>query len=83
MKRLLLLAGCLGMLAHACATPPDTVILLHGLGRTRWSMSPLATALARDGYRVVNLTYPSRTVPLETLARDWLPAQLRAHAARR
>lgn len=81
MKLPLLLLCCLGMVAPASAADTDTVVLLHGLGRTRWSMSPLATALARDGYHVVNLTYPSRTVPLETLARDWLPAQLRAHAA--
>jgi len=46
-KRFLLLAGCLGV--RASATASATVILLHGLGRTRWSMSPLATALARDG----------------------------------
>lgn len=81
MKLSLLLLCCLGMAAPATAAETDTVILLHGLGRTRWSMSPLAADLARHGYRVVNLTYPSRTVPLETLARDWLPAQLAAHAA--
>ena len=70
-----------------CAAPalgraePETVVLLHGLGRSAWSMARLEHALARDGYRVVNLCYPSRTVPLETLAHDWLPAQLHAHAA--
>lgn len=79
MKLCAVLAGCLAMTLTAAAA--DTVVLLHGLGRTCWSMSPLAADLARDGYRVVNLTYPSRTVPLETLARDWLPAQLAAHAA--
>ena len=80
MKLLLTLLGCLGMATTAPATAPaDTVVLLHGLGRTGWSMSPLAAALARDGYRVVNLTYPSRTLPLESLAHDWLPQQLRAH----
>lgn len=79
MKLPALLLCCLGMATTAPAAPADTVVLLHGLGRTRWSMSHLATTLERDGYRVINLTYPSRTVPLETLARDWLPAQLRAH----
>ncbi len=77
MKLLAVLACCLGMTATAAAA--DTVVLLHGLGRTSWSMSSLAAALTRDGYRVINLDYPSRTLPLETLARDWLPSALAAH----
>jgi triacylglycerol lipase len=62
----------------AAPSPTETVVLLHGLGRTRWSMAHLAHQLERDGYRVINLGYPSRSLPLETLARDWLPAQLQA-----
>ncbi len=77
MPRLLALLLMVATTALAAQTA-DTVILLHGLGRTSWSMSHLASALTRDGYHVVNLTYPSRTVPLETLARDWLPQQLRS-----
>ena len=57
----------------------ETVVLLHGLGVGGWTMHRLGCALARDGFHVVNLSYPSRTVLLETLARDWLPAQLAAH----
>lgn len=67
--------------ARAAASPPDTVVLLHGLGLGGWAMTRVEAVLRRDGYRVVNLSYPSRTVPLETLARDWLPSQLRAHGA--
>ncbi len=63
---------------HA-ATSPDTVILLHGLGMGGWAMSRIEQKLAGEGYRVVNLTCPSRTIPVETLAREWLPAQLTAH----
>ena len=76
---LVVLLGSFAVSAAGSPTSPDTVVILHGLGRTRWSMAPLASALTRDGYRVVNLTYPSRGLPLETLAHDWLPAQLRAH----
>jgi triacylglycerol lipase len=81
MKLLAALLCCLAMVAPVTAadTPHDTVVLLHGLGRTNWSMSFLASTLTRDGYRVINLTYPSRTVTLETLAHEWLPAQLRLH----
>ena len=57
----------------------ETVVLLHGLGVGGWTMYRLGSALTRDGFHVVNLSYPSRTVLLETLARDWLPAQLAAH----
>ena len=57
----------------------ETVVLLHGLGVGGWTMHRLGSALTRDGFHVVNLSYPSRTVLLETLARDWLPAQLAAH----
>jgi len=59
----------------------ETVVLLHGIGMGGWSMTRLASALRREGYRVVNLSYPSRTVPLDRLAREWLPAQLAAHDA--
>lgn len=66
------------MLASACfANAADTVVLLHGLGRTRCSMARLASELQRDGYRVLNLSYPSRTKSLEALATEWLPEQLR------
>jgi triacylglycerol lipase len=56
----------------------EAVVLLHGLGLNRFAMTRLAFALERDGYRVVNLSYSSRRVPLEQLATGWLPAMLRA-----
>jgi pimeloyl-ACP methyl ester carboxylesterase len=57
--------------AHAAATP-ETVILLHGLGRTRWSFWRVEQALRHEGYHVVNLTYPSREKSVEALVRDYL-----------
>lgn len=48
------------------ARPP--LVLLHGLGRTRYSLWPVAREAARRGYRVHNLGYPSRTAPIERLA---------------
>lgn len=77
MKLSALLLGCWGMIAlPALAAANETVVLLHGLGRTSFSMARLASELRREGYNVVNATYPSRTVPLEKLASEWLPAQL-------
>ena len=67
------------LMPAAAFAEKETVVLLHGIGVNGWTMARLGSALARDGYRVVNLSYPSRTVPLETLAGDWLPTQLAAH----
>jgi pimeloyl-ACP methyl ester carboxylesterase len=46
----------------------EGVILLHGLARSSRSMQPLAHTLESVGYHVVNVDYPSRTAPIETLA---------------
>lgn len=65
--------------ALACAAIPedpvpngDGVVLLHGLGRTTLSMKRLEWALARRGYQIVNLSYPSTRFPVERLASDYL-----------
>ena len=60
-------------------TATGTVVLLHGLMLGAWAMARVAAAARRAGFRTVNLSYRSRTVPFETLARDWLPAQLARH----
>ena len=65
----------------ATTTEPETVVLLHGLGLNRLAMARLASSLRRDGYRVINVSYSSRRVPLEELASTWLPDLLRAHKA--
>ena len=56
----------------ACGSEPppgaETVVLVHGLGRTPASMALLAARIEQAGYRVVNFGYPSRTEPIEELA---------------
>jgi len=59
----------------------ETVVLLHGLALGAWAMTRLQWALARDGFRTVNVSHPSRTLPLEQLADEWLPSLLQAHRA--
>ncbi len=49
-------------------TKKECVILLHGLGRTRYSLNRLASELMND-YGVVNDTYPSRKHTIEELAK--------------
>jgi len=46
----------------------DSVIILHGLGRTYLSMLKMESALKEEGYRVINLSYPSRKKNIAQLA---------------
>jgi hypothetical protein len=79
---LVVVSACVTLLSSSGrAAENETVVLLHGLGRTQISMTRLASALRDDGYRVVNLSYPSRSRTIESLARDWLPQKLRESGA--
>jgi pimeloyl-ACP methyl ester carboxylesterase len=53
-----------------------TVVLLHGLLRTRWSMEGLRRHLEREGFSTWARTYPSRRLPLGELA-EWIATRLR------
>lgn len=79
MSRLLLLLMLSAATVHA--ESKDTVILLHGLGRTRWSFWRVEQALRHEGYHVINLSYPSRTHSIEELTRDWLAPLIAAQGA--
>ncbi len=46
----------------------DCVVLLHGLGRTNYSMASLEKSLMKEGYVVVNDSYPSRKENIEKLS---------------
>jgi len=59
--------------ANAPKAPAECVILLHGLGRTALSMLPMSLALQEAGYATANINYPSRDLPVETLAAEALP----------
>lgn len=80
MKLFALIAG-LWVVMPAASRAAETVLLLHGLGRTSWSMNALASALEREGFVVVNPSYPWRSKTLEQLASEWLPSQLAAAPA--
>jgi triacylglycerol lipase len=51
---------------------PDTVVVLHGMGRTRFSMTRVARDLCRQGYDVLWESYPSTRWSVEKIAQDWL-----------
>lgn len=44
------------------------VILIHGMGRTRFSMRSLEKYFEGKGYQVINESYDSRSKPIETIA---------------
>ena len=48
-------------------TDAETVIVVHGLGRTPASMAILVSRLENAGFRVINFGYPSRSEPIEAL----------------
>ena len=82
MRPLALLACAFVMTATLIAqTPPEPecVVLLHGIGMRGYMMKRLENALRRDGYRVANISYPSRKMSFEKLAGEYLPAQLLKH----
>ena len=83
MKRLLLiLTFLMTTLPHSTLAetePKPVVVVLHGLGLGKWAMKRVATSLEAEDYRVVNLSYESRKIPLEKLVNTWLPEQLKAH----
>ena len=54
----------------------ECVVLLHGWGRSSFSMRPVKRALELHGYTVVSLSYPTWRVPIEQLADVYLANEL-------
>ncbi|QYZ70186.1 esterase/lipase family protein [Neotabrizicola shimadae] len=67
MCRNVVTAAVLALMAGPAAAG-DCVVLLHGLARTETSLMAMETALAAQGWQVVNEGYPSTSAPLEELA---------------
>jgi triacylglycerol lipase len=71
MRTFLLLTIVAG-LSTGCSRAPasadaETVVVVHGLGRTAVSMALLVERLERANFRVVNFSYPSTSEPIEAL----------------
>ncbi len=64
---LLLLPDLAVLPQPAMAGPGDCVVLLHGLGRGDGSFLLMEQVLQADGYRVVNMEYPSRETTVANL----------------
>ena len=65
--------------SSGCSSPPpdgaESVIVVHGLGRTPASMTILVSRLRNAGFRVVSFGYPSTSEPMEALV-DRLEAEV-------
>lgn len=51
----------------AQARANDTVVLLHGVGHSKWNMYWVERALRKEGYDVVNISYPSTKYDIKAL----------------
>lgn len=58
----------LSLLMAMSVSAKEGVVLLHGLCRTKASMSKMAVALAKAGFEVLNVDYRSRTASIEKLS---------------
>ena len=54
----------------------EYVILLHGLGRTRFSMNNLKKHLTQQGYHVINIGYPSTKYTIQDIAEKYVKTTL-------
>jgi len=65
------------------ASPPDVVVLLHGLGRNRNSLSKLGDRLELAGHRAIRLDYPSTQRSLDAHVEQILQVLEHLEGARR
>ena len=70
-------AGQVPVPGLTAAPETQTVVLLHGLGRTAGSMGTMARELEERGYRTVNISYPSRELSIDELV-DTLRLEIQA-----
>ncbi len=54
----------------------ESVVLLHGMGRSSRSMDKIANSLKCSGYNVINISYPSTKKPITVLITDFIKPQL-------
>lgn len=67
---LFFIIGCAPLTAQVNKEKNDYIILLHGLGRTSFSMHFLGNYLEEQGFKIFNLDYPSTKYPIEQLLQN-------------
>ncbi len=74
-RKVLFIAALISLSSNTLAQ--ECVILLHGLARTKSSMTDLETHLKKEGYTVANLGYPSTKKSVEELSIPAVDAALK------
>ena len=69
-------AAALSALPVKAAESDECVVLLHGLARSATSFLVMEWRLENEGYKVVNVDYPSTDASIETLAETSIPPAL-------
>ena len=56
----------------------EVVVLLHGVGHSKFNMLPISISLKKQGYQTHNISYPSTKQDIPALS-QWLNANLEEH----
>lgn len=72
----LLLLLITGVTPAGATDNTSCVILVHGLGRTKLSMLNVEFHLKNEGYKVINIQYPSTEYKIQTLAEEYLKPEV-------
>jgi pimeloyl-ACP methyl ester carboxylesterase len=87
--RLSVAVACLllGMIPDTCFSSGDlldeTIVLIHGLGRTSNSLYKMENYLKQRGYDVLNIDYPSRKYDIRTLTTRFIRPAMQNHGTDR
>jgi triacylglycerol lipase len=68
----ILIAGMTPGVAPVKGPPGEWIVLMHGLGRTSWSMNRILWSLEAERYNVFVLSYPTRRHGVEGLSERYL-----------
>lgn len=73
MKKYILFLLLFLIQSNAFSKSSECVILLHGMGRTAFSMNSLESYLKENGFQTVNHSYPSTSQTIENISRNIIP----------
>ena len=63
--------------SDAASVETECVILLHGMGRTTYSMASIESYLKKHGYQTVSHSYPSTSKTIEQISKDIIPQYIK------
>ena len=76
MKKYFILLVCIFTqvsVTNASTGSAECVVLLHGMGRTAFSMNSMESYLKENGYQTINHSYPSTSQTIEQISKNIVP----------